>query len=116
MKHTNTPWFVCPHCGTEYWDRRDLSDSGKYCATCILEVFDSYAAEKEFVAAAQKEADVVACGLSAMDYPARLKDEDARRTYKAVEAVDPDLLREWIEDYVIGAGAGEYRGWLIDTR
>lgn len=44
-----------------------------------------------------------------------VRDEDARRVFGVLAEADPDLLREWVEDYVTGRGRSDYLTYLMET-
>lgn len=113
MKQPKTQRFVCPRCGTEYLDRRDLSDSGKYCATCIREAVDDYATELAFVRDTRRQIEVIKAGL---ELRGGGLEHDGERVFTALQDADPDLLRQWVEDYVIYTGRDDYEAYLMETR
>ena len=98
----------CPHCGEEYApEEAPMSVSGHYCTACIREALDSYATELAFVRDEARQVDVV---------HNIVRDEDARRVFGVLAEADPDLLREWVEDYVTGRGRSDYLTYLMETR
>lgn len=104
----------CPHCGEEYApEEAPMSVSGHYCTACIREALDSYATELAFVRDEARQVDVVESGLVVHNI---VRDEDARRVFGVLAEADPDLLREWVEDYVTGRGRSDYLTYLMETR
>lgn len=104
----------CPHCGEEYApEEAPMSVSGHYCTACIRDAVDDYATELAFVRDERRQIEVIKAGL---ELHGSGLEHDGERVFTALQDADPDLLRQWVEDYVIYTGRDDYETYLMETR
>lgn len=134
-----TPACTCPHCGeawhayldhdvsvmlfegTSITTRRPLSDTGKYCAACVVEAFSTDQALLEWFDQEVDCRDFVTFFLgqkpSMWDRPVQ---EEAELFVTLLQTHEPErfgeALRRWVLGSVTSSEYEAFENWLMETK
>lgn len=99
----------CPHCGATIFGVGSLSRSGKYCRHCISDAVSDI--PLLYVKKNKKQDEVIAFAVTGMPF-ANCPD-DAKNIFESLEENDPDMLDDFVREYINEYQAG-YRAWLME--
>lgn len=99
----------CPHCGAEITGLGMLSASGRYCKRCINKVIDDV--RMTYVKQNKKQSNVIAYIVSGNEKAVYVK--DAETIFDVIEENEPDLLSDFVREYVSDFDA-DYTEWLLE--